>query len=248
MNYSVCIDALYPKDEFYKGLQEVSLLGYKTIEFWSWWDKDIDAIIANTKQYDLNISTCCQKFISMCDQTKHEDYLTALKESIVVAKKLGCTKLISQVGNKTDLPYQVQLQNIVDCLNLVNPILEKEKITLLIEPLNTKKDHPGYLLTSSLDAFDIVKIVNSDYVKVLYDIYHQQISEGNILTNIQNNIDLIGHFHVAGISNRAEPYDCELDYKMILNYIDSLGYQGYIGLEYFPTVDQKESLKRILTF
>jgi hydroxypyruvate isomerase len=90
----------------------------------------------------------------------------------------------------------------------------------------------------------VLKQVASESIKMLFDIYHMQIMAGNVVAFIRANIRQIGHFHVAGVPGRHEPDDCELNYRYILEEIDRLGYPGYVGLEYWPTVDPAASLKR----
>ncbi len=125
-------------------------------------------------------------------------------------------------------------------------LLEKEEITLVLEPLNVLIDHPTQFLSSSEECFDLIKLVNSPRIRVLYDIYHQQITEGNIIDTICRNISLIGHFHSAGVPGRNELYKGELNYSEILKRIESLDYDGYFGLEFKPTELCDLSLKKIL--
>lgn len=126
-------------------------------------------------------------------------------------------------------------------------ILKDTGITLVIEPLNTRVDHKGYFLSSSDEAAGILKTVNSPSVKMLFDIYHQQISEGDIIRHIQEYIQLIGHFHAAGNPGRHELYHSELDYNKVIEAISALGYDKYIGLEYFPEDDPEIGLKKLET-
>jgi hydroxypyruvate isomerase len=125
------------------------------------------------------------------------------------------------------------------------PLIERLGITLVLEPLNVKVDNVGYFLVSSSEAFDIVREVNSPYVKVLYDIYHQQITEGNLIQTITENISNIGHFHAAGSPGRHELETGEINYVNVLNAIMGTGYEQFIGLEYFPAEDAIEGLKRM---
>ena len=122
-------------------------------------------------------------------------------------------------------------------------MLESEGIILVIEPLNLTIDHKGYYLSKSSEAFDIVSEVGSPNVKVLYDIYHQQVTEGNIINTIRENIDLIGHFHAAGLPGRQELNRGELYYPAVFDAIDHAGYQGYVGLEYMPAGDPLASIE-----
>ncbi len=240
MNISVCIDAVFGKYDFIDSMKSVKELGLETIEFWCWWEKNLNDIKTCKDNLDINISTFCTKFISLTDESKHGEYLEGLKESIEAAKFLDCSTLISQVGNDTGVSREIQHDNIVRGLKMCVDVLEESNITLVIEPLNTFVDHEGYYLSSSKEAFDIVKAVGSKHVKVLYDVYHQSVtkrdepSEGDLITTITENIDLIGHFHVAGSPGRQELYTGEVDYNELLKAIDATNYSGYIGYEYFP--------------
>ena len=113
----------------------------------------------------------------------------------------------------------------------------------MIEPLNILVDHKGYFLWSSREAFDIIREVNHPLVKVVYDIYHQQIMEGNIIPSITQNLDCIAHLHSAGHPGRHELQLGENDYRVIFAAADQAGYQGACGLEYTPTMDSCESLR-----
>ena len=120
-------------------------------------------------------------------------------------------------------------------LREVAPLLEKAELTLVIEPLNERVNHPGYYLVQSDEAFQIIDEVNSDNIKVVFDIYHQQISEGDLIENIRSNIDKIGHFHAAGNPGRHELQKGEIAYPYIFEQIRKAGFAGYVGLEYWPT-------------
>ena len=132
---------------------------------------------------------------------------------------------------------------IVDALEQAKPILEEYGVTIMLEPLNTYVNHPGYYLWSSKEGFDIVREVNHPLVKIIYDIYHQQIMEGNIIPSIRDNLDCIAHLHSAGHPGRNELQFGENDYKVIFSAIDKAGYKGACGLEYRPLLDPIESLK-----
>ncbi len=246
MKYSVCVDAVYMNKDIYSALEEIKSIGYTAFEFWTWWDKDLDALVSKKEELGLTVAACCTKFISLTDPTLREQYKQGLLESVEAAKKLGCNMLISQVGDDTGEDAAVQATSIVEGLKSVVPILEQAGITLVIEPLNIKVDHKGYFLSRSEDAFDIVKRVNSKYVKVLFDLYHQQITEGDLLRNSVDNIKLIGHFHAAGNPGRAELQSGELNYPNIFAQLDKAGYEGYCGLEYFPTSEPPVGLKAII--
>ncbi|CAN7576897.1 hydroxypyruvate isomerase family protein [Paenibacillus sp. LjRoot56] len=247
MKLSVCMDALYKGRDFRESVNELKEIGYDTIEFWSWWQKDIDVVADAVAEAGISISTFCTKFSSLVDPTQRSVYLEGLVESIAVAKRLNCTKLISQVGQALEgVSREAQTQSLIEGLRACVPILEKEGVTLLIEPLNTRVNHQGYFLASSEEAFQIIKQVGSPYVKVLFDIYHQQITEGNVIANIRENIGLIGHFHAAGNPGRHELDNGELNYQQIFKAIDETGFEGHMGLEYFPLEAPQVGLRKLL--
>ena len=249
MNYSVCLDSVYPKDELYSGIEEIEKLGFQYVEFWSWWDKDVQAIKEKIERTKLSVATFCTKFIRLVDESARDSYIAALEETIDVAKVLDCDRLITQVGNdRIGVPREAQHRSLVEGLKTCVPVLEKSGVTLLFEPLNTYIDHAGYYLYSSAEAFDIVDEVGSENVKVLFDIYHQQIMEGNLINNIVPNIDKIGHFHSAGHPGRHELDSGEIHYPAIFKAIEAAGYTGYVGLEYFPETAPVEWLPTVLSW
>ena len=116
-------------------------------------------------------------------------------------------------------------------------------VTIMLEPLNTLVNHPGYYLWSAVEGFEIIREVNHPLVKLVYDIYHQQVMEGNIIPNITKNLDCIAHLHSAGHPGRNELQYGENDYKVIFAAVDKAGYTGACGLEYRPLMDPEESLR-----
>lgn len=243
---SVCIDAVLGDFSPPEALKIVSESGIGAFEFWGWWDKDLDAIESARKQWGLQISACCTRFISLVDPARRNDYLAGLAESIETSRRLGCSTLISQVGDFRDgVPRTDQHACLVEGLKEAAPMLEAAGVTLVIEPLNELVDHPGYYLVRSDEAFRIIDEVASDRVKVVFDIYHQQISEGQLIANITANIDKIAHFHAAGNPGRHELTDGELHYPSIFAAIGNTGYNGYVGLEYWPLNDPRVGLAEV---
>ncbi|MEL6109485.1 MAG: TIM barrel protein [Planctomycetota bacterium] len=238
---SVCIDAVFegvPKTE---AIARVKACGIDAFEFWGWWDKDLDAIERAAAEHSMTISACCTKFISLVDPAAREEYLLGLSDSIEAAKRLNCATLISQVGDfRLGIDRQQQHQSLVDGLRAAAPMLEQAGITLVFEPLNELIDHVGYYLVRSDEAFEVVDEVSSPNVKVVFDIYHQQISEGNVIRNATANVQKIGHFHAAGNPGRHELTRGELNYREVLAAIAATGFQGHCGLEYWP-LDEPET-------
>jgi len=243
MKISICIEALFNGQDFVDSMEKISAIGIRNYEFWTWWDKDLKAIKDANEKFGLNTVAFCTKFISLVDPYKREEYIAGLRESIEAASFLGCKRLITQVGNNNGYSRKIQHKSIVDGLKACVPMLEEAGIVLLVEPLNTYVDHPGYYLSSSFEGFEIIDEVGSPNVRLLFDIYHQQIMEGNIIRNFTANVDKIGHFHAAGNPGRHELYFGEINYREVFKAIDESGYNGFIGFEYFPLEDPLKGIK-----
>jgi hydroxypyruvate isomerase len=247
MRFSVCIDAVYHGTDFEQSLEAVKRLGFEAFEFWTWWDRDIDRLAKAKERLGLDISCFCTKFVSLVDESKREEYVAGLSETIETAERLNCRKLISQVGNELPgVPRSRQRQSLVDGLKACMPMLEEAGMTLLVEPLNLKVDHAGYFLSRSEEAFDIIREVDSPNVKLLFDIYHQQITEGDLIRSIEANQDLIGHFHAAGHPGRHELTTGEIRYESVFEAIQKCGYNADVGLEYFPVEAPEKGLRDVL--
>jgi hydroxypyruvate isomerase len=140
------------------------------------------------------------------------------------------------------------LASVIAGLRPTVEMAEKAGVTLLLEPLNTAYDHPGYFLASSDAGAEICRKIGSPRLKLLLDCYHMQIMEGDLVNHIERNIDVIGHFHSAGVPGRHELYQGETDYPFLLTQIERLGYQGVFGLEYMPSFDHEESVRKTLAY
>ncbi len=246
---SVCIDAVLGELSAAQAIGLVRDSGIDAFEFWGWWDKNLDEIELARDTGELQISACCTKFVSLVDPATRASYLHGLEESIAAAKRLNCPTLISQVGDfRRGVTRADQHACLVDGLREAAPMLESADVTLVIEPLNELVDHIGYYLVRSEEAFQIIDEVDSPRVKVVFDIYHQQISEGQLIRNITSNIDKIAHFHAAGNPGRHELTRGELHYRSIFAAIGETDYDGYVGLEYWPVDDPLEGLKEVASW
>ena len=247
MFYSVCASAVFNKIPLARSLAEICAAGAEYYEFWGWWDQDLDALEHAQRESGLKLTAMCTKMVPLNDPAQREAFVQGLKESIAAAQRLGCPTLIAQVGqDRTGFPREVQHAAIVEGLRACAPHLEAAGVTLVIEPLNVLVNHKGYYLYSSAEAFEIVREVNSPRVKVLYDVYHQQISEGNLIANITAGAGLIGHVHIAGVPGRHEIGDgCEINYPAVFDALKRTGYDGAIGLEYLPEREPVEGIRAL---
>jgi hydroxypyruvate isomerase len=177
----------------------------------------------------------------------HEKFEKQMRENINLAAEHGMPNVISLSGERRGLPDEQGAENCAIFLNKVKGLAEDKNITINLELLNSKVNHPDYQCDSTKWGVDVMKRVNSPRVKLLYDIYHMQIMEGDIIRTIRENIQHFGHFHTAGNPGRHEIDETqELNYRAIAQAIADTGYSGYFSHEYSPVKDPLASLRRAI--
>lgn len=165
-------------------------------------------------------------------QDKRDEFLKHIKESVEVAKRVNAkwtTVVPGFVDLRQDMGYQTA--NVVESLKQACDILEPHGIVMVLEPLNFR-DHPGLFLSKAAQGFEICKAVDSPSCKVLFDIYHQQISEGNLIPNIERAWDEIAYFQIGDNPGRKEPTTGEINYKNVFKFINDKGFKGVMGMEH----------------
>jgi hydroxypyruvate isomerase len=257
MKLSVCICTVFKEVDFPDRIGRVKDAGLPAFEFWGWSGVDLDAVERAKQETGLELAALCVDSAdpevkqglgggSLVNPECRDAFVSAAKETIAVAQRLGAPSIIATVGNEqAHLTVEEQHQSIIDGMKAVAPAAEDAGVTFVIEPLNTLVNHAGYYLSSSAEGFDICRAVASPAVKLLFDIYHQQITEGNLIQNITENIELVGHVHSADVPGRHQFGTGEINYANVLAAIAATDYPGYIGLEYTPTGDSAESLEQI---
>lgn len=251
----VLIDTFFSDYPLEKRVAHVADCGFKFIETWAGKDAEVlnkiasecrqsgvqlvSVVVTSGNQEDLvpirkeNL----QRFVELIDQ--RTDYALAV----------GCTQGIITTGQcVVKRSYQEQRLALVDALRAAGEVAESKGYRLNLEPLNTEVDHPGYFLDNPFEGAAIIKEVALGSVRLLYDIYHMGIMSGNQTAFIDHNIQLIGHFHAAGIPGRQELFEGETDYQFLLKRINAAGYAGFFGLEYIPRLEGKESLKKAAAY
>ena len=166
------------------------------------------------------------------DKNKRKEFLDEIKSSVEVAKRINA-KWMTVVPGYKDLRLNMSYQavNVIDSLKYACDILEPHGLVMVLEPLNFI-NHPGLFLTESPQAYEICKAVNSSSCKILFDIYHQQIQEGNLIPNINNCWEEIAYFQIGDNPGRKEPTTGEINYKNIFQYIYNKGFDGILGMEH----------------
>ncbi|WP_049904094.1 hydroxypyruvate isomerase family protein [Halococcus agarilyticus] len=229
--------------------------GLDAIEYWSVDSTDREELRAACDEHGLAISasTCFGhagnsggEGPSMTDPDLHEESVADLERSVEMAAEIGIETMIVTVGPERNLPPGTEHRAIVRTLRAVAPEAEEAGVSLVVEPLNRAVDHGGYYLDTSYEAYEIVDAVDSPNVGVLFDVYHQQITEGNVIENFSEHVEFIDYFHIADVPGRHEPGTGEVNYENVLEAIDETGYDGYVGLEYSPRSDAEETVESVL--
>ena len=236
MQFSLCIDSIYPEENLEEKLTRIKQAGFKFIEFWDWRDKDFELIINS----GLKVSNFSGNRISSLILDNKEKVIQEVNVSIDAAKRLKCDRimLLSDIlegdgSVKTNsLNSEKKLLRLYDNLRVLVEVAKKRDIMLVIEPLNSLKDHKNYYLDNFKKTLELIQSIDSGHLKILYDIYHMQIMEGNVLETIQKYHQFIGYIHVANVPYRCEPWIGELDYKLILKELSKI-YSGFVGFEFF---------------
>ncbi|MBI4607108.1 MAG: TIM barrel protein [Planctomycetes bacterium] len=176
---------------------------------------------------------------------EHDECLALIRKSVEAAAEAGFPNVITFSGNRRGLPDDAGIENCVKALKSVMGFVESKKVTLCMELLNSKVDHKDYQCDKTAWGVEVVKRVDSPRFKLLYDIYHMQIMEGDVIRTIRENHPYIGHYHTGGNPGRNEIDETqELNYAAILRAIAETGYQGYVGQEFIPTRDPMTSLRQ----
>jgi hydroxypyruvate isomerase len=248
MKFSLCLEPVFPEVEIYERVQFAKECGLDAIELWDPSVYDAKKLAKAAQKYDLPVAVC-----GVCDSwtyrlnSPYEAVKKSIEKTIQYGKDLGCSTFIGLSGElecKVDSQKSILIEN----LKRLSEFCEKQNVIVLLEALNSLYDHKGYYLDSSYVGFEIIKSVNSPAIKLLYDCYHMQIMEGNLINSIKTNIDFIGHFHSAGVPGRHELHLGETNYPYVIKAAEEAGYGHYFGFEYWPTYEGRKSLMDIMAY
>jgi hydroxypyruvate isomerase len=237
---SVCFPMMeplpVPLSEF---IPRVAAIGFAAVEIWKP-DESFPVLAGLAQKHGLRIASFSghdSLSVGLNDPTQHERIIAELRASIDLAAQYNVPGIICFSGNRRD--GQSEGEAIEACaagLLRIAPYAEKMGVNLNMELLNTTIDHPGYQCNHAAWGLEVVRRVNSPRVKLLYDIYHMQIMEGNLIRTIVDNIQWIGHFHTAGVPGRHEIDDTqEINYRGLCKALAATPYNLFVGHEYQQT-------------
>ncbi len=258
MKFGLCIEMAFNRLPFEQRLAEAAKAGLEHVEMWfadASYKGSPQDLAAMAKRYGVQITNTVIAASDgsigggLTDPRRREEWLARARMTIEFNKAAGIPATIVCTGNVVPgMSDEAMYASVVDGLKATLPLAEKAGVTLLLEQLNTRKDHAGYWLSSSDRSAEICRRIGSPYLRMLFDCYHMQIMEGDLLTHIRAHLDLIGHFHSAGVPGRHELYDGEVNYRFLARAIEDLGYKGVFSMEYAPTMDHAESVRKTLAY
>lgn len=246
---SVCAETVFLDLPFEERVRKITEAGF-WVEFWGWKGRDLDVF----KDEKVRVSCCLGSNAGSMVHPDHlEAYLADTEKSVPVAKEIRCGRLIllaGELGPKGEVVHQTEPNLITRWITAYKAlchlaaVAEAHDIIFCLEHLNTKVDHAGYCIHRVENAVRLVREVNSPNLKILMDVYHAQVEEGNVIQLLRDYHSYIGHVHVADVPGRHEPGTGEMNYDRIAGVLREVGYDGAVGLEAFPEDNSEEALAR----
>lgn len=245
MQLSACVEWQFPEagEGLPARIRAAREAGLSLCEFHLWRDKDIDGIAAALGETGMQLTGfCVDPRRSIVDPSEHDEMLGAVADTLAVAKKLGSPPLIVASGFRVEGMSDAQhFAQAVSVLSRAAALAEEAGVTLVLEPLNTELFPTMYLVSTTL-GLDLIEAVASPRLKLLYDVYHSRVMGEDMAAVLAGRMHLVAHVQVAGWPGRKEPGIGDLDYAEVMRVLAELGYEGAIGLEYFPTMEARASL------
>jgi hydroxypyruvate isomerase len=232
---------------FGERLEKVAEAGYHAVElvdeFKNWKPQDFAEARRKKRELGIEIDGTCGVWLPLADATKREAFLKSLRDFIPTMRELECSRLIMQTGdNIPGLSPGEMHANCIETLKRGGGIAAENNIELLVENIDPE-ENPKYFLTQSAEGFDIVRSVGNPHVKFLYDLFHEQMSAGNLIVKLEKNIDLLGLVHVADVPGRHHPGTGEINYSNIFRKLAELRYSRYVAMEFHPLGDPVKELR-----
>jgi hydroxypyruvate isomerase len=229
--------------------------GFQSVEsltqYAAWSDADVERVKKVCRANRLTVDTVLaqqdwkKRPVSIVDPSHRETFLGDVRNAIAYSKKLDIPQISLTSGlSAAGLSQEQQWASLTEGIKRAADLIAAAKLTLLIEPLNSLVDHPGCFLTSAVDGLRLVKEINLPHVRLLFDLYHEQIMRGNLINTMKAAEPSVAVFHVADNPGRNDPGTGEVYYPNVYDAIRKTGYNGYIGMEYHPLADPLASFTK----
>jgi len=244
---SVMLWTVYEKLPFDQRIEKVAEAGYHALELVNecknFTKEDYARFRAKKRDLHLTVDASSGISHSLCDASQRDAFLDEVRAKLPVLEELECNKLIILSGDKVpgQSPQQMHA-NCIESLKRAADIAAAKNVGLLLENIDPE-ENPKYFLTSVSEGFDIVRSVGAPNVQFLYDFFHDQIAEGNLLAKLEKNLNLIGVVHIADVPGRHDPGTGEINYPNIFRKLGQLGFNGYVAMEFIPEGETVAALR-----
>jgi len=235
--------------------EAVAKAGLESVEFVAehakWSDAECEKYAKLARSFKLGIDTIIatpdwkKRPVSMVNPAQRDGFLADVRQAIEFAKKLDVPQIILMSGDEiAGVPREQQWASLLEGAKRAGELAAQGGKTLIVEPLNAKVDHKGFFLTTCTDGLRLVKEVDNPHVRLLFDLYHEQVQVGNVTRTAVEAAPYVAVYHVADNPGRNDPGTGEMNYANIYKAIQKTGYSGYITMEYLPRAEQVTSLKK----
>lgn len=250
LKFAANLSMLYPDQPFLARFAAARASGFDAVEFLFPYEFGYQAIRQQLDEHGLQVvlfniapgDYAAGERGTLSHPQRRADFQRTFQEALTYAHHLRSPRIHVMVGNRLpELPAQVQFDTILENLAWAAPLAAAANVMLVIEPLNAT-DQPRYLIHTTAEGMAVVEAVNHPQVRLQYDVYHAQMTEGNLISTIKRLLPFIGHMQISDVPGRHEPGTGEINYPVIFTALEQLGYDGYIGLEYNPSGDTDHSL------
>jgi hydroxypyruvate isomerase len=250
LRFAPNLNMLYTEVPFLDRIARAAAAGFSAVEFLFPYDEGVREISTRVRTLGVQVvlfdvppgDMAAGELGLLSHPDRREAFRRSLDEALRAARYLNCPRINVLAGNRLPgLQIQTQLDCALENLTWAAQCAADGGVTLLIEPLNPY-DRPDYLIHTPQAALEIVRQVNHPRVRLQYDVYHAQLSEGNLMNTIRAAFLAIDHVQIADVPGRHEPGTGEINYPAVLGHLVTLGYGGYVGLEYVPSHDTDASL------
>jgi hydroxypyruvate isomerase len=249
---SVMLWTVFKDLPFEQRLEKIAEAGYRNVELVGEYDKwtDADFERANTKRKELGITFDCTAGLKhgVSNPDDRQALLTELRHALMVMERIDCPSMILLSGNRVPgMSREAQHQSCIDTLKAAAGVVEDktikgERVRLLLETIDPE-ENPKYYLTSIAEALEIVEAVDHPQVRLLYDFFHEQIANGNLIAKLEKSIPHLGLVHIADVPGRHEPGTGEINYQNIFRKLAALNYTGIAAMEFRPSGDPVAQLR-----
>jgi hydroxypyruvate isomerase len=247
--FAVNIETWFTDRPLLDRMRAAAAMGFPAVEFWSFEDKDGAAIGALAKELGIEVAQfTAWGFKPGLNEAKHHDaFLARVAKAAAFARQVGARMATVVAGDDVEGESQEAMHaEVKAALKRAAPIAEANDLMLILEPMNIRVDHEGHCLYGSDPALAICRAVKSTHVKINWDLYHLQVTEGDLCRRLRDGFDQVGYVQVADNPGRNEPGTGEVNWKRVLRELKDLGYGGYVGLECWPRDGEETAARRVL--